>query len=351
VPRKGQKMSESHKKKISEANRGRIVTEETRKKMSESLRGRKISESTKKRISESSKRQTSWNKGKKGVMPEPWNKGKKISEETRRKISEAGKGRKHSEETKKRISKSNKGKNEGKKPSESTKEKIRKANTGKKHTQKTKEKQSEAHKGKKNPMYGKTSPNKGKKTPKEVREKIRKTLTGFKHTEESKKKMREKIVTEETKEKLKKIANTPERKELSRVSLRKARHNQTSPTIPESMIMKILTDGRIKYKFNPNVDYLTPENKHRKKEVDFLIKPKKIIEFNGFRHYDNRNFKPDDVVTHHGKPTRCQDIWNEENIVLHQIKKEGYRILVVWDLDLKKDLEKTTAKILKFAKA
>ena len=316
-------------KKISEANRGKKRSEITKRKISEAAKGRKHSEASKNKMSES-------------------HKGVKLSEKHKKKISEAGKGRKHSEESKKKISKSNKGKIVI--IAESTKEKIRKANTGKKHSKETKMKQSESHKGKKNPMYGKTSPNKGKKTTKEIRDKIRKTLTGFKHTEDSKKKMREKIVSEATKIKLKKIANTPERKQLQREVLRRNRQNQTSPTIPESIIMKILTDGGIKYKFNPNIDYITLENKHRKKEVDFLIKPKKIIEFNGHRHYDNRNFKPDDIVTHHNKPTKCQDIWNEENMVLNQIKKEGYSILVVWDLDLKKDLEKTTKRILKFAK-
>ena len=143
--------------------------------------------------------------------------------------------------------------------------------------------------------------------------------------------------------------STPERKAKQRQVLRDMRHNQTSPTVPESIIMEILNEGGIKYKFNIHVDYLTPENKHRKKEIDFLIKPKKIIEFNGYRHYDNRNFKPDTMVTHHNKLKKCQDIWDEENMILNQIRKEGYEILVVWQLDWKKERDKTTKKILKFA--
>jgi G:T-mismatch repair DNA endonuclease (very short patch repair protein) len=237
-------------------------------------------------------------------------KGKKQSEATKKKRSESLKGRIFSAKSKKKMSDSRK----GTKLSEEHKKNLSKSHMGNKPSIDTKKKMSESRKG--TPAWNK----------------------GIPHTVEHTKKMS-------------KSMSTPKQKQRARELLRRNRHNQTSPTIPESMMMKILTDGGIKYKFNPNVDYLTPENKHRKKEVDFLIKPKKIIEFNGYRHYDNRNFKPDDIVTHHGKPTKCQDIWNEENMVLNQIKKEGYRILVVWDLDLKKDLEKTTKKILKFAKA
>jgi G:T-mismatch repair DNA endonuclease (very short patch repair protein) len=272
---------------------------------------------TSKKISESKKGKPSALKGKRGRYSKDTlkrmseaKKGKKHSEETKKKRSESLKGRIFSAESKKKMSESRK----GKKLSVEHKKNLSKSHMGNQPSVDTKKKMSESRKG--------TSPwNKG-----------------VPHTVEHKKKMSESM-------------STPEQKQRARELLRQNRHNQTSPTIPESIMMKILTDGGIKYKFNPNVDYLTLENKHRKKEVDFLIKPKKIIEFNGYRHYDNRNFKPDDVVTHHNKPTKCQDIWNEENTVLNQIKKEGYKILVVWDWDLKKDLDKTTKKILKFAKA
>ena len=56
----------------------------------------------------------------------PWSKGKKISEEHKRKISEARKGKKCSEETKKKIGKSLK----GRPLSEKHKRKIREAQTG-----------------------------------------------------------------------------------------------------------------------------------------------------------------------------------------------------------------------------
>ncbi len=267
------------------------------------------------------------------------NRGKKRSQETRRKLSEAGKNRKHSKITKKKISESNKGKNKGKKTSESTKEKIRKANTGKKHNKESKKKISESHKGKKNPMYGKTSPNKGKKTSKEIKDKIRKTLTGFEHTEETKKKMSE-------------LASTPARKELSRILLRKSRHNQIKPNNQELKIKKILIDAgmdfNIHFDMHVNIPLNTTQIEQNSKEIDFLILPNKIIEFNGtYPHADPRKYKPDDKIW----SKIAKNIWKNEVIVLEQLRKEGFEILVIWEMDLMKDLEKTTKKILKFAKA
>jgi G:T-mismatch repair DNA endonuclease (very short patch repair protein) len=194
---------------------------------------------------------------------------------------------------------------------------------------------------------GRIPHNKGKPHSEETKKKISIAGKGRIVSEATKKKMSERIISAETRAK----QNTPEAKERKREVLRRIRHNQTSPTKPESKIMEVLTGGGIKYKFNTHVDYLTLQGEYRKKEIDFLIKPKKIIEFNGYRHFDNRNFKPDDMVTHHNKRKKCQDIWNEEDTVLNQIKKGGHRILIIWQIDLEKDTENITKKILKFAKS
>ncbi len=75
MPFKGFKHTEETKRKISEANKGKIVPEERRKKLSKALQGKKLSEETKRIISEARKGSTPWNKGKKGLQ-EAWNKGK-----------------------------------------------------------------------------------------------------------------------------------------------------------------------------------------------------------------------------------------------------------------------------------
>ena len=93
---KGKKRSEEAKRKISKANKGRICSEETKIKLSNILKGRIISKKTRKKMSDSCKDR------------------KKMSEETRNKISNALKGKKRSEEHKNNIRKSLKGKKRSK---------------------------------------------------------------------------------------------------------------------------------------------------------------------------------------------------------------------------------------------
>lgn len=98
-------------------------------------------------------------------------------------ISAGGDGSKGvimSEEARKKMSDAKKGKpsnRKGKHLSEETKDKLRKANLGKHHTEETKKKISEA--------------NKGKIFSEETRQKISESKIGFKHSEESKKKISE----------------------------------------------------------------------------------------------------------------------------------------------------------------
>ena len=107
--RKGKPKSEEHKRKIKESKQN--ISEETKRKQSEAAKGRKVSDETKRKLSE-------------------LNKGKVASEEARKKQSEAQKGRKHSQETRKKISIANKGKSPsysmlGKTHSEETKSNMK----------------------------------------------------------------------------------------------------------------------------------------------------------------------------------------------------------------------------------
>lgn len=167
----GVSLSEDHKKKISEANKGKRFslgykhTPEARKKISDALRLRPVKEETKQKLREKNKGQANWNKG------------GSISEETKRKISEANTGRVVSDETREKLSILNK----GKKVSDETKDKISKALKGRTISNDQRQKMSIANKGKvawskgvklgkrpsvsgeNNPMFGVPCPNKGKK--------------------------------------------------------------------------------------------------------------------------------------------------------------------------------------------
>lgn len=126
--------SESMKQKMSQIMKGRVFTQEWKDKISKAKMGNKAFLG-KKHTQESKDKLSAERKGKK--LPDcvyaglnEWRKTAVVSEETRRKLSEAGKGRVVSEETRKKISNSRK----GIKISDELKEKLRKANLGNKYS-------------------------------------------------------------------------------------------------------------------------------------------------------------------------------------------------------------------------
>ena len=316
---------------------------------------RKLSEETRRKMSES----------RKGLIP--WNKGKKLSEEHKKNVSKGLKNQ--SKETRLKMllgrSESLKGnKNSlGYKHTTETKQKMSKAQTGRKHTEESKKKIAEAHKGNKYNLGHKHTEESKKKMSEalknpsaETRKKLSEAKKGIKFSDEHKKKLsierRKRITTEETKKKMAKTMSSPKYAEIARQNLRTARHNQVKPNKRESQIGQILTEAEIRFKFHYNVDYQTIENEYRKKEVDIFIRPKKIIEHNGtYNHADPRKYKPDDLIREHNKMVKASEIWKREKIILNQIKKRGYKILVIWEQDLLHDTENTTKKILEFAKS
>jgi len=90
---KGKKLTQEWKEKISKANFKRFADPKEREKLSVAHKGKKFTEETKRKMSEAMKggNKTSFKKG-----HLPWNTGKKrgaMSEETKRKISKANKGK------------------------------------------------------------------------------------------------------------------------------------------------------------------------------------------------------------------------------------------------------------------
>jgi len=143
----------------------------------------------------------------------------KLSEDSKKKISEANKGKTHTEETKRKWSEMRKGENNsmygknhteetrkkigeinlGKTHTEETKKKWSEIRTGKTHTEETKQKMRETQKGEKHPMYGKSH-------TEETKQKMSEAKLGKTFTEETRQKLSKanlgKILTEETKQKM-----------------------------------------------------------------------------------------------------------------------------------------------------
>lgn len=125
-PYYGKRHSAETRKKLSESHKGKHPSADTRRKLSESHKGtnsqwygKHLSVETRQKLSESHKRsyindselRRKISEANKGRIP--WNKGKKcghLSAETRRKMSESRKGTHRSTETRRKIGEANKGK-------------------------------------------------------------------------------------------------------------------------------------------------------------------------------------------------------------------------------------------------
>lgn len=98
--RAGIEVSEEHRRKISEANRGRKKTLEMRRKLSETLRGHIVTEETRQKLSQKNKGYKHTEEAKR-KMSELRQKG--VSQETRDKLSKVSKGKIVSEEVREKI--------------------------------------------------------------------------------------------------------------------------------------------------------------------------------------------------------------------------------------------------------
>ena len=47
----------------------------------------------------------------------------------------------------------------------------------------------------------------------------------------------------------------------------------------------------------------------------------------------------------------AKDKWEEDKEIIKGMKKQGYKVLIIWENELETELDKTTKKILKFAKS
>lgn len=129
-----------------------------------------LSEETKRKISEATKGRPAWNKGKTGVYSD------EVLEKMR-KNNKGNLGKKFSDEHRKKIAESLKGKNTWSK--------------GSHHTEETKKKMSEALSGENNPMFGKHLSDSAKIKISEHTKGENNPMFGKHHTEETKRKIRE----------------------------------------------------------------------------------------------------------------------------------------------------------------
>jgi G:T-mismatch repair DNA endonuclease (very short patch repair protein) len=311
-----------------------------------------------KKLHESQKGRIPWNKGKTGVY----------SEETKKKMS---------------VSQFKKGSiphNKGKKVTEKERKKMIEAM----NRPEVKKKLSESKKGSKNPMYGKPSHNRGKPPSLETRKKISESLKkivkyyskeerlersrrakewfaihghnrkGVKDTPETFKKkslaQKGKKTSEDTKRKIG-IGNKGKiRSRETKAKISAYRAKQKFPykdTKIELLTQSILEENNIIFKKHKN--YKLSESNH---QADITIEPDKVIEVNGdYWHFNPKKYDGKSKQKKRGKEIKAEDVWKYDKYLIDGMNDQGYRVLVVWESELEDELNKTTKKILKFAKS
>jgi G:T-mismatch repair DNA endonuclease (very short patch repair protein) len=324
---KGKKLSEETKQKLRIVNLGKKQSEETIRKRAEKLKGNK------------------------------WNVGKKQSEETIRKRISKVKGQRRTIEQKKRMSEAQKGINLGKKHSETTKKKISEAL--KEHTvsEETRRKIGAKHKGKKLTLEQRKKISEVQKGRKQSEETVRKRAESNRGKKRSKefsenlsKRMKGKIVSALTRkkqsEKRKVISNRTEVKQKQR----EVRAKQKFPfkdSKPEVLTQSILEKNNIRFVKHKN--FKLSNSYH---QADITIEPDKVIEVNGdYWHFNPKKYDGESIVKVRRNEVKVKEVWKHDKRIINEMKEQGYKVLVVWESELKDDLDKISKKILKFAKS
>ena len=312
----------------------------------------------KKRRSESHKGHTAWNKGKTGIY----------SEETKKKMSVG------------QFKKGSIPHNKGKKATEETKKKISKAM----NRPEVKKKRSEDMKGAKNPMFGKPAHNRGKSPSLETRKKIsessKKVVRFYSKEERERRSKRAKEWFAIHGSNRKGVKDTPEtfkKKSLAQKGKKKSKEHiarialaNTGRIVSEKTKM-LISEARSKQKFpfkDTKIEVLTqsileknniPFLKHKNfklsnsnHQADIVIEPDKVIEVNGdYWHFNPKKYDGKSIQKKRGKEIKAEDVWEYDQYLIDEMEQHGYHVLVVWESELKDELDKTTKKILKFAKS
>jgi G:T-mismatch repair DNA endonuclease (very short patch repair protein) len=295
-------------------------------------------EETRRKLSETSKGRT------------PWNKGKKHTEITKKKISILTKIALSHPTTKQKMRLSQL----GRKHTDETKKKISSANLGKKLSNETRKKLSESLKmtHENNPILRKqiSERNKGRKATDETKRKMsiarkgKTTRFDYKHSEETKMKISKKTSGR----------NNPNygkvHSDVALEKIRRARDRQVFPrkdSKPELLVQSILVKNNID--FTKHFSFKLTRSRH---QADLMIEPHKIIEvFGDYWHFNPKHYDGESVQKKSGKNVKVKDVWKYDKYVIDGMRTQGYKVLVVWESELKDELEDIAKKILKFAKS
>ncbi len=133
----------------------------------------------------------------------------------------------------------------------------------------------------------------------------------------------------------------------AKIILRELRARQKFPSKdskPELLTQSILKKYGISFKkhhvFKLNDSY---------HQADIVIEPNHVIEvFGDYWHFNPKQYDGESIKKVRRKEIKVKEVWKYDKYVIDGMKKQGYKVLVIWESELKTELEKTTQKILKF---
>lgn len=249
--------------------------------------------------------------------------GKPKSKEHRKSLSKSAIGRPSprkgvtlTDVTKEKISKKNKGKPsafKGKRHTSKTRETIKRKATGRKDSEETRKRKSIAH------------------NRPETKRKNSEAHLGRKHSEETRRKMSA-------------SQNKPETLQKNR----DRRAKQVFPkedTKPEKIVQSILKKHEINFQKHFNFKLKNGKNH----QADIIIKPNSVVEiFGDYWHFNPKKYDGESIQKRRKKEIKVKDVWKEDKDIINGMKEQGYKVLVVWESELKEELEQTTKRILRF---
>ena len=145
---------------------------------------------------------------------------------------------------------------------------------------------------------------------------------------------------------IQKFIDHPEIKE--KISI--ARSKQKFPykdTKIELHVQSILEENNIIFKKHKN--FKLSKSNH---QADITIEPDKVIEVNGdYWHFNPKKYDGESIQKLRGIEIQVKEKWAYDKYLIDEMESQGYKVLVVWESELKNELDKTTKKILKFAKS
>ena len=121
------------------------------------------------------------------------------------------------------------------------------------------------------------------------------------------------------------------------------KHQKHSLTKPHKKIVEILNDLKV----NLEIEYLID-----KFFVDVFLKDfNLVIEIYGdYWHANPLKYKEDDILSFPEKQYLAKEIWNRDFERINTIKNKGYSVLIFWENDINKNLDKVKNEIWKSLK-